>query len=108
MTIIDSPVHAYEANTPDPGTVSPIGPSTLRVTRWCWRWTRSASTTRSSSPPFSMYRYDASYAVEVQHAHAVNRRAQKWNGAARSDRRRAIQSPRSSITLTISGTKQTS
>jgi hypothetical protein len=29
-----------------------IGPITLRVTRWWPRWTRSASTARSSSPPF--------------------------------------------------------
>src|SRR5436190_10713104 len=36
----------------DPGTVCRTGPITLRVTRWWRRWTRSASTARSSSPPF--------------------------------------------------------
>ena len=53
MTIIDFQVHAYEANTPKhPGTVSQTDPITLRVTRWWRRWTRSASTARSSSRPF--------------------------------------------------------
>src|SRR5215471_7196457 len=36
----------------DPGTVCRTGPITPRVTRWSRRWTRSASTARSSSPPF--------------------------------------------------------
>src|SRR5215470_11662282 len=35
-----------------PGTTCRTGPITLRVTRWWRRWTRSASTARSSSPPF--------------------------------------------------------
>jgi hypothetical protein len=44
------------------------GPLTSPATRWWRRWTRSASTARSSSPHFP-YRYNASYAVEVQQAH---------------------------------------
>src|SRR5215470_6125155 len=36
----------------DPGTLYRTGPITLRATRWWRRWTRSASTARSSSPPF--------------------------------------------------------
>ena len=52
-----------------PGTACRTGPITSRATRWWRRWTKSASTARSSSPPFRMYRYDASYAVEVQQAH---------------------------------------
>jgi len=69
MAIIDSQVHVYEANTRNgPGTVCRTGRITSRVTRWWRQWTRSASTARSSSPLF-MYRYDASYAVEVQRAH---------------------------------------
>src|SRR5207249_1227403 len=35
-----------------PGTVSRIGPITSPVTKWWRPWTRSASTARSSSPPF--------------------------------------------------------
>src|SRR5437588_11271571 len=53
----------------DPGTACRTGPLTSPATRWWRRWTRSASTARSSSPAFSMYQYDASYAVEVQRAH---------------------------------------
>src|SRR5216684_4796722 len=34
------------------GTVCRTGPVTSRVTRWWQRWTRSASTARSSFPPF--------------------------------------------------------
>jgi len=49
-----------------PGTPCQTGPITSPATRWWRRWTRSASTARSSFPAFSMYRYDASYAVEVQ------------------------------------------
>src|SRR6202022_1426885 len=60
-----------------PGIACRTGPITSPETRWWRRWTRSASTARSSSRPFpctatsafSMYRYDASYAVEVQRAH---------------------------------------
>ena len=70
MAIIDSQVHAYEANTPKrPWHSVPNWPATSPATRWWRRWTRSASTARSSSPPSRMYRYDASYAVEVQRAH---------------------------------------
>ena len=36
----------------DPGTACRTGPITFRATRWWRRWTRSASTARSSSPPF--------------------------------------------------------
>src|SRR6516225_6300386 len=36
----------------DPGTLCRTGPITSRVTRWWRRWTKSASTARSSSPPF--------------------------------------------------------
>ena len=53
MTIIDSQVHAYEANTPKrPWHTCRTGPLTSPATRWWRRWTRSASTARSSSPPF--------------------------------------------------------
>src|SRR5258708_11122648 len=52
-----------------PGTACPTGLLTSPATRWWRRWTRWASTARSIYPPFSMYQYDASYAVEVQKAH---------------------------------------
>src|ERR1700739_2079775 len=70
MPIIDSQVHAYEANTPkrpwhsvpnwpDHVTGDAMVPGTARVGV-------DAAIFISS---FSMYRYDASYAVEVQRAH---------------------------------------
>src|SRR4029453_9387270 len=75
----------------DPGTVCRTGPITSPATRWWRRWTKSASTARSTSPrfrftatpppspwkgtgpipnvpPFLMCRYAPSYAVEVQQA----------------------------------------
>jgi hypothetical protein len=39
------------------------------VTRWWRRWTKSALTPRFLISAFSLYRYDVSYAVEVQRAH---------------------------------------
>ena len=47
MTIINSQVHAYEANTPKRPWHSVPGPITLRVKRWWRRWIRSAWTARS-------------------------------------------------------------
>src|SRR3981189_2812452 len=70
MTIIDSQVHAYEANTPkrpwhsvlnwpDHVTGDEMGAALAKV--------GAAGAIFISA--FSLYRYDASYAVEVQRAH---------------------------------------
>ena len=67
MTIIDSQVHAYEANTPAALANVPNWPPHVTGERWWRRWTKWASTARSSSPPFrstTMTRL----AVEVQKA----------------------------------------
>ena len=70
MPIIDSQIHAYEANTPKrPWHTVPDWPAHAPATRTSRRWTSSASTARSSSRPFRCTRYDASYAVEVQKKH---------------------------------------
>ena len=69
-TIIDSQVHAYEANTPKRPW--------FRVPNWPDHVTGDEMVTAMDKvgvdgaifiSPFSMYRYDASYAVEVQRAH---------------------------------------
>src|SRR5258708_3429073 len=59
MTILDSQVHAYEANTPRRPWHS--------VPNWPDHVTGVDGAIFISA--FSMYRYDASYAVEVQRAH---------------------------------------
>jgi L-fuconolactonase len=66
MTIIDSQVHAYEANTPKRPWHS--------VPNWPDHVTGDEMVTVGVDgaifiSAFSMYRYDASYAVEVQRAH---------------------------------------
>jgi len=50
MTIIDSQVHAYDANTPKRPwkTVPELAPPTSPATKWWRRWTRSASTAQFS------------------------------------------------------------
>src|SRR5882672_8705273 len=58
MAIIDSQVHSYEANTPKrPWHSVPNWPDHVGVDGAIF------------ISAFSMYRYDASYAVEVQRAH---------------------------------------
>ena len=70
MTIIDSQVHAYEANTPKRPWES--------VPNWLDHVTGDEMVAAMDKvgvdgaifvSAFSMYRYDASYAVEVQRAH---------------------------------------
>src|SRR5579863_5856163 len=65
MTIIDSQVHAYEANTPKrPWHSVPNWPAHVTGDEMV-----AAMDKVGVDGAFSLYRYDASYAVEVQRAH---------------------------------------
>jgi L-fuconolactonase len=70
MTIIDSQVHAYEANTPKrPWHSIPNWPPHLTGEEMCAEMDKVGVDGAIFISAFSMYRYDASYAVEVQRAH---------------------------------------
>src|SRR6202046_3670056 len=70
MTIIDSQVHAYEANTPKrPWHTVPNWPPHVTGDEMVAAMDKVGVDGAIFISAFSMYRYDASYAVEVQRAH---------------------------------------
>src|SRR3981081_969869 len=70
MTIIDSQVHAYEANTPTrPWHSVPNWPDHVTGDEMVAAMDKVGVDGAIFISAFSMYRYDASYAVEVQRAH---------------------------------------
>lgn len=70
MTIIDSQVHAYEANTSKrPWYSVPNWPDHVTGDEMVAAMDKVGVDGAIFISAFSMYRYDASYAVEVQRAH---------------------------------------
>jgi L-fuconolactonase len=70
MMIIDSQVHAYEANTPArPWASVPNWPVHVTGDEMVAAMDKVGVDGAIFISAFSMYRYDASYAVEVQRAH---------------------------------------
>src|SRR5262249_50443986 len=70
MTIIDSQVHAYEANTSKrPWHSVPNWPDHVTGDEMVAAMDKVGVDSAILISPFSMYGYDASYAVEVQRAH---------------------------------------
>ena len=70
MTIIDSQVHAYEANTAKrPWHNVPNWPDHVTGDEMVAAMDKVGVDGAIFISPFSMYRYDASYTVEVQRAH---------------------------------------
>ena len=70
MTIIDSQVHAYEANTPKrPWHTVPNWPAHATGDEMVAAMDKLGIDGAIFISAFGLYRYDASYAVEVQRAH---------------------------------------
>ncbi|MEJ0067566.1 MAG: amidohydrolase family protein [Pseudomonadota bacterium] len=70
MAIIDSQVHAYEANTPKrPWHTVPNWPDHVTGDEMAAAMDKVGVDGAIFISSFSMYRYDASYAIEVQRAH---------------------------------------
>src|SRR6201986_3103022 len=70
MMIIDSQVHAYEANTPKrPWATVPNWPDHVTGDEMVAAMDKVGVDGAIFISAFSMYRYDASYAVDVQRAH---------------------------------------
>jgi L-fuconolactonase len=70
MTVIDSQVHAYEANTPKrPWFRVPNWPAHVTGDEMVAAMNKVGVNGAIFISPFSMYQYDGSYAVEVQRAH---------------------------------------
>src|SRR6266478_6412848 len=70
MTVIDSQVHAYEANTPKrPWFRVPNWPAHVTGDEMVAAMDKVGVDGAIFISPFSMYQYDGSYAVEVQRAH---------------------------------------
>ena len=70
MTIIDSQIHAYEANTPKrPWAKVPNWPDHVTGDEMVAAMDKVGVDGAIFISPFAMYQYDASYAVEVQRAH---------------------------------------
>ena len=70
MPIIDSQVHAYEANTPKrPWHSVPNWPDHVTGDEMVAAMDKVGVDGAIFVSPFAMYGYDASYAVEVQRAH---------------------------------------
>ena len=68
--IIDSQVHAYEANTPKrPWHAAPNWPPHVTGDEMCAAMDKVGVDGAIFISAFSLYHYDASYAVEVQKAH---------------------------------------
>ena len=87
MTIIDSQVHAYEANTPKrPWRSVPNWPDHVTGDEMVAAMDKVGVDGAIFVSAFTMYRYDASYAMEVQHAHPdrfaivkpVDRTTRRW------------------------------
>src|ERR1035437_2402207 len=71
MAIIDSQVHVYEANTPKrPWHNVPNWPDHVTGDEMVAAMDKVGVDGAIFISPFAMYRYDASYAVEVQRAHS--------------------------------------
>jgi len=101
MTIVDSQVHAYEANTPKrPWYSVPNWPDHVTGDEMVAAMDKVGVDGAIFISAFSMYRYDASYAVEVQRAHPgriaiVSRSTRtmlKWPMSSPTGRRRRAQS----------------
>jgi L-fuconolactonase len=70
MMIIDSQIHAYEANTPKrPWNKVPNWPDHVTGDEMVAAMDKVGVDGAIFISPFAMYQYDASYAVEVQRAH---------------------------------------
>src|ERR1700683_5227444 len=70
MTIIDAQVHAYAANTPErPWHNVPNWPAHVTGDEMVAAMDKLGIAGAIYISPFSMYQYDASYAVSVQQAH---------------------------------------
>ena len=70
MLIIDSQVHAYEANTPKrPWASVPNWPDHVTGDEMVAAMDKVGVDGAIFISPFAMYRYDGSYSVEVQRAH---------------------------------------
>src|SRR5689334_2568079 len=70
MTIIDSQVHAYAANTPErPWHSVPNWPAHVTGDEMVAAMDKLGVDGAIYISPFSMYQYDASYAVDVRRAH---------------------------------------
>ena len=70
MTIIDAQVHAYAANTPErPWNSVPNWPPHVTGDEMVAAMNKVGVDGAIYISPFSMYQYDASYAVGVQRAH---------------------------------------
>lgn len=70
MPIIDSQVHAYEANTPKrPWDTVPNWPAHVTGDEMVAAMDKVGVDGAIFISAFSLYRYDASYAVEVARAH---------------------------------------
>ncbi len=70
MLIIDSQIHAYEANTPKrPWAKVPNWPDHVTGDEMVAAMDKVGVDGAIFISPFAMYQYDASYAVEVQRAH---------------------------------------
>src|ERR1041385_8930936 len=70
MTIVDSQIHAYEANTPKrPWASVPNWPAHVTGEEMVAAMEKVGVDGAIFISAFSLYRYDASYAVEVQRAH---------------------------------------
>ena len=70
MTIIDSQVHAYEANTPKrPWHHVPNWPAHVTGDEMVEAMDKVGVDGAIFISAFSLYQYDASYAMEVQRAH---------------------------------------
>src|SRR6266567_9388569 len=70
MPIFDSQVHAYERNHPDRPWVGTLhGPAEVTGDQMVAAMDEVGVDGAVLVSPFSMYRYDASYAIEVHKAH---------------------------------------
>jgi L-fuconolactonase len=95
MAIIDSQVHVYEANTPKrPWHSVPNWPDHVTGDEMVAAMDAVGVDGAIFISAFSMYRYDASYAVEVQRAHPGRsiRMIRRWPMSSPTGRRRRAQS----------------
>ena len=101
MTIIDSQVHAYAANTPErPWFRVPNWPAHVTGDEMVAAMSKVGVDGAIYISPFSMYQYDASYAVGVQRAHPdkfalvkpVNPTIRRWPMSSPTGRRRRARS----------------
>src|SRR5947199_2069915 len=85
MTIIDSQVHVYEANTPKrPWHSVPNWPDHVTGDEMVAAMDKVGVDGAIFISAFSMYQYDASYAVEVQRAHPGRFRSEEHTSELQS------------------------